>query len=286
MPFASSRLLPALAALSAFVALAGCATPGEPVGAPRKETLLAVTDGGDLIRFNAGQPQRVLARRPLQGLPAGETLVGMDFRVARGVLYTLSSGGRLYTLDTSTAKLTPVGNGAAVALSGSVYGVDFNPVADRVRVVSDSGLNLRLHPDTGAVAATDPELQYAVGDMRAGQRPRIAAAGYTYNKKNDKLTTNYAIDIAAGMLVTLGSKEGVEPAVSPNTGRLMTVGALGTGALDDASLDISDLDNTAFAALRRAGHTRLVLVDLASGRATDLGTLADGGAIRGLAIEP
>lgn len=274
----------ALAAVAAVAA--GCATPTEPLGALRKETLLAVTDGGDLIRFNAGQPQKVLDRKPLQGLPAGEALVGMDFRVARGVLYALSSGGKLYTLDVASAKLSPVGNAPAIALPGKVHGVDFNPVADRVRVVSDSGLNLRLHPDTGTIAATDPALQYAAGDVRAGQPPRIGAAGYTYNKSNDKLTTNYAIDIAAGTLVTQGTKEGVTPAVSPNTGQLMTVGALGTGALEDASLDISDLNNTAYAALRRAGHTRLVLVDLATGRATDIGTVADGRGVRGIAIEP
>ena len=37
-----------------------------------------------------------------------------------------------------------------MALKGSAFGVDFNPAADRVRVVSNLGQNLRLHPDTGA----------------------------------------------------------------------------------------------------------------------------------------
>ncbi|MFY9512316.1 MAG: DUF4394 domain-containing protein, partial [Rubrivivax sp.] len=128
----SFRLLPLLAA----ALLAACAT-SEPMGPPRKETLLAVTEANELIRFNAGQPQRVLDKKPLQGLPAGETLVGIDFRVARGVLYALSSGGRLYTLDTASATLKPVGTAAPIALPGKVHGVDFNPVADRVRVVSD-----------------------------------------------------------------------------------------------------------------------------------------------------
>lgn len=284
MPLPRRPVRPTLPSLLAAAVLAGCAAaPEAPL---RKETLLAVTDDHQLIRVNAGQPQHVLERKPLQGLPAGEVLLGMDFRVARGVLYTLSSAGRLYTLDVATATLKPVGSAAAVALPGRVHGVDFNPVADRVRVVSDSGLNLRLHPDTGAVAATDPALQYADGDARAGQAPRIAAAGYTYNKSDDKATTNYAIDIAAGALVTQGTKEGVQPAVSPNTGRLFTVGALGTGALEDASLDISDRDNTALAALRQGGRTQLYLVDLASGRARALGSVGDGRALRGIAIEP
>lgn len=276
-----------LAPLFAAALVAGCASaPTEPVGAPRKETVLAVTDGGELIRFNAGQPQRVLARVPLQGLAAGEQVLGIDFRVARGVLYALGSSGRLYTVDVASGKAGAVGSAAPAPLAGQRFGVDFNPVADRVRVVSDSGQNLRLHPDSGVLAATDPALAYADGDAAKGRVPRVAGAGYTYNKQNDKLTTNYAIDLDAATLVTQGTKEGVAPAVSPNTGRLFTVGALGTGPLEDASFDIADVDNSALAALRRDGRTRLYAVDLASGRATAIGTVADGKPLRGIAIEP
>jgi hypothetical protein len=154
-----------------------------------------------------------------------------------------------------------------------------------VRVVSDSGQNLRLHPDTGAVAATDPALQMPAA--RPGAAPvRVAGAGYTYNKRDDKLTTNYAIDIANGWLLTQGSREGAQPVVSPNTGQLALVGELGTGALEDASLDIADTNNAALAALRSAGRTRLYAVDLDTGRATLLGTVGDGRALWGLAIAP
>ncbi len=276
--FLSSTLATAL--------LAACATAPEPEGPPRKETVFAVTDAAELIRFNAGQPQRLLARVPLQGLPAGERLVGIDYRVSRGVLFALSAGGRLYTVNTATGQLSPVGNGAPVPLAGQAVGFDFNPAADRIRVVSDSGLNLRLHPETGAVAATDPAVRYAEGDVRAGVPPRLAGAAYPYNTTNDKLTTNYAIDREAGSLVTQGSVEGVQPAISPNTGWLFTVGPLGTGAVDDAAFDIADTNNAALAALRQNGRTRLHLIDLASGRATLLGTVGDGRALWGMAIEP
>jgi predicted small secreted protein len=274
-------LLPLLTA----TLLAACATT-ELVGPPRKETVVAVTDAAELITFNAGQPQRILKRQPLQGLPTGERLVGIDYRVARGVLFGLSAAGRLYTIDAATGALKPVGSAPPAALQGSTVAMNFNPVADRIRVVSDSGLNLRLHPDTGAVAATDPALAYAPGDARAGQAPTLAAAAYTYNKRDDKLTTNYAIDRAAGTLVTQGSAEGVQPVVSPNTGLLRSVGALGTGPVDAAALDIADTDNTALAALRQNGRTRLHLVDLASGRATVLGTVGDGRPLWGIAIAP
>lgn len=285
-----------LSTLAAAGLLAACAT-SEPVGTPAPENLWVLTANHQLVRVNAGQPTRVLERRPITGLPAGENLIGIDYRVSRGVLYTLTNSGRLYTINTATGALTAVGGApSAVPLRGSAFGFDFNPAADRIRVVSDQAQNLRLHPDTGGTVdgdpntpgvQGDPDLAYVAGDPGAGKVPQVVAAGYTYNKQNDKLTTNFAIDRALGTLVVQGSREGVEPVVSPNTGRLTTVGALGTGPLRDASFDISDVRNAGIAALTPAdGRTRLYRVDLTSGRATAVGTLIDGGAIRGMAIEP
>jgi len=285
--------VPTFAFLLASVLVAGCAgmvgtdTADPPEGPPRKETVLAVTDRAELIRFNAGQPGRVLDRKTLAGLPAGERLVGIDFRVARGVLHALSASGQLYTLDPATARLTPVGSGAALALGSAAVGFDFNPAADRIRVVTADGRNWRLHPDTGALVAADGALRYADGDVAAGRAPALAGAGYTYNKRDDKLTTNFAVDIGRGTLVRQGSVEGATPVVSPNTGVLWTVGALGTGAVDDAAFDIADVNNAALAALRRGGVTRLHAVDLATGRATPIGRVGNGQqALWGLAIEP
>jgi hypothetical protein len=66
-----------------------------------------------------------------------------------------------------------------------------------------------------------------------------------------------------------GSREGETPVVSPNTGQLRTVGSLGLGPLTDASMDISDVNNTALAAVRTAGNpkTQLHLIDLNTGHA-------------------
>ena len=60
------------------------------------------------------------------------------------------------------------------------------------------------------------------------------------------------------------------------------------GALADASLDISDVNNTALAAVRTASDpkTRLHLVDLNTGKATPLGVVGDGSPLVGMAIEP
>lgn len=291
-----------LALASAAVMAAGCATVAsvvpEPSQSPRKENIYAVTASNKLVSFNAGTPGNVVAPRALGGLDAGDSIVGIDYRVARGVLYALSRNGRLYTVDTNAAALRPVGaDKLAVALDGNEFGMDFNPAVDRIRIVSDNGQNLRLHPDTGAVIdanlnesgiQTDGKLAYDNTDPKAGTPVMAMAAAYTYTKQNDKITTNYAIDGRQGLLVTQGTKEGVSPAVSPNTGRLFTVGALGVSEAVGVAFDIADVNNAAFAAIttRGAKESRLYLVDLASGKATLIGTIAAGETIRGIAIEP
>ena len=288
MTFPTPCRMAAILSLSVSLGLTtGCAIAPAPeaLGPLRSETVVAVTDAAELIRFNAGQPQRILQRAPLRGLEPGDRLIGIDYRVARGVLYAVSASGRVYTLDADTAQLTRVGSGAPVVLSGQHFGVDFNPVADRIRVVSDSGQNLRLHPDTGAVAATDPPLRLAAA-AGAAKAVRIAGAAYTYNKQDSKLTTNFAIDLVSGMLLVQGSREGAVPVVSPNTGELTAVGTLGVGALEDAAFDIADINNAALAALRSGSRTRLHSVDLATGRATLIGTVGEGRGLWGMAIAP
>jgi hypothetical protein len=283
-------------ALVATAMLAACATePTEPVGPPAKEMIFAVSTANQLIQFNAGQPQKTLSARPLTGLAAGETLLGIDYRVAKGQLYGLGASGQLYRIDTRTGAASAIGTPSALPKEGATeWGVDFNPTVDRIRVVNDAGYNLRLHPDTGAIVDSDPNqpgvqldgrLAYDATDVNAGKAPGIVAAGYTYNKDNDKITTNYAIDGRLGVLVHQGSKEGVQPAVSPNTGRLYTVGSLGIGPFDKATLDISDVSNAAYAAVSAGGKSVWYRVDLASGKATRIGTVA-GGPVVGAAIEP
>ncbi|MDN3922289.1 DUF4394 domain-containing protein [Roseateles violae] len=285
-------------ALATAALLGGCATqePGEPLGPPAKETIYAVTGSNKLIQFNAGQPQKLLSSRSLTGLAAQEHLLGIDYRVAKGQLFGLGASGQLYRIDTTSATATPVGTPLALPREGATeWGFDFNPTVDRIRVVNDAGFNLRLHPDTGAIVDGNPDqpgvqldgrLAYDAADANAGKTPAIVAAGYTYNKDNEKITTNYALDGRQGLLVHQGMKEGVQPMVSPNTGRLYTVGPLGIGPFEHATLDISDLSNAAYSAISRGTSSSWYRIDLASGRATRIGTIAGGEAVVGAAIEP
>ncbi len=251
-----------------------------------------------LVQINAAAPQKALSTQAISGLLAGDRLVGMDYRVAKGVLYALGRSGTLYTLDPAQGKAQAVNPAATpLALGDGPVGFDFNPAADRIRVVQSNGSNHRLHPDTAAVidfdaqtagVQTDPKLAYAPSDRQAGNPPDVVAAGYTYNTQNDKLTTNYAIDRRQGTLVLQGSREGVQPVVSPNLGVLTTVGALGLGPLADAAFDISDVGNVALAVVSTSTTSlpRLVRIHLDTGAANLLGTVAGGEAVVGLAIEP
>ena len=299
---ASSARATLAAVLVAFAS--GCATTStelpEPNNPPRKEIFYAVTASHQLISFNTGQPQKILSKKALTGLDAGEEILGIDFRVAKGVLYGLGrtpSGARLVTIDTASGKVAAVGAPLAVALEGSEFGFDFNPTVDRIRVVSNRGQNLRLHPDTGAVVDSDPntaglqldgKLAFAAGDRNAGKEPAVVGAAYTYNKQNEKITTNYVIDAATGSLAIQGSLEGLAPVISPNTGQLFTVGKLGTESFAYAAFDIADVSGAAFVALTAVGgkSSKFYLVDLQTGAATFLGTVGGGETIRGASFEP
>ncbi|MEC4719885.1 DUF4394 domain-containing protein [Noviherbaspirillum sp. CPCC 100848] len=284
-------------------AVAGCAglqrEQQAQHGAPLKEAIHAVTSSNQLVKFNAGQPGKILSSLPLAGLQKGEVLLGIDYRVAKGWLYGLGSSGRLYRINTGNGAVTMVGSApVAIMPTGPEVGFDFNPTVDRIRVVSNSkGENMRLHPDTGAVVDGDPNapgvqvdgtLSYAPGDTHAGKVPAIVAAGYSYNKQDEKITTNFAIDAQHRALVTQGSREGVSPAVSPNTGRLYTVGALGTGPMEKVSFDIADVSGAAFMAASGPGEPQSswYVINLDNGKATRIGTIATTERVVGFAVEP
>lgn len=254
-----------------------------------KEQLWLLTEQQQLIQVAASQPDTVLQQQTLEGLATGEKLIGIDYRVAYGILFGLSDVGQLYQINTATGQVTKVGERlASGTLQDAQFGFDFNPAADRIRVVNALGQNLRLHPETGALAATDPDLHYAATDPNAGKSPQIVAAAYTYNQQNEKLTTNYAIDIGNGNLVTQGSYEGVEPVISPNTGTLFTVGSLGLSPMASISFDISDLRNIGLISVsyRDRSGSFLYQVDLSTGQTQRLGAFAPGLSITGMAIEP
>jgi hypothetical protein len=259
---------------------------------PQPSILLALTADNRLNWIASELPGFVLYSVPITGLSSGESILGIDNRPANGQIYGVSSGNRLYAISPFTGAATRVGQGTFTPmLRGASFGVDFNPVPDRLRVVSDARQNLRVNPDTGAVVDADPNtdgiqpdgnLAYDSTDRSAGAAPRIVGAAYTNSVAGATSTTNYAIDTGLDILVTQGSIGGTP--VSPNTGRLFTVGSLGLDASDVVGFDITP-SGRALAALTRPGATSASFyeIDLTTGAARGLGTLA-GQSVRGLTV--
>src|SRR5262249_11223427 len=139
------------------------------------------------------------------------------------------------------------------ALNGTSFGFDFNPVPDRIRLVSDTDQNLRLNPNDGTVAATDTNLAFAAGDANAAANPNIVGSAYTNNFSAASSTTLYGIDSNLDVLVMQGSVGGAPN--SPNGGQLTTVGALGVNTTDQVGFDIVGPTGLALASLTPMGGT-------------------------------
>ncbi|MGH9936296.1 MAG: DUF4394 domain-containing protein, partial [Blastocatellia bacterium] len=250
----------------------------------RAPNVFAVTASDTLISFNAGTPGVINSSRIISGMASGETVAGIDFRPATGQLYALSSANRLYLINPITGNAAPV-NIAPFnpALNGVNFGVDFNPVPDRIRVVSDAGQNLRLNPNNSAVVV-DGALAFAAGDANAGQNPNVVGAAYTNSFQGATTTTLYGIVPGLNALVRQGSVGGSP--VSPNTGQLFTVGSLGVATIGSAGFDVASPSNAAFASLTAPGanQSQFFAVNLATGAATLIGAIGVNEAVHSIAI--
>src|SRR4051812_36116129 len=129
------------------ILLAAAAAVAVWVPAARSQAvLLYATSGNDIARFDSGATG-VVTSVPITGLQAGESIVGIDVRPATQGLYGVGSSSRVYTLNPLTGTATQVGAAGAFTLNGTSFAFDFNPTVDRMRVVSNTGQNLRLNPD-------------------------------------------------------------------------------------------------------------------------------------------
>ena len=222
------------------------------------EQLVGLTTANTIVSFNTETPHVIDTTSAIFGIGSGETLFGLDFRPANRTLYTLSSAGNLYMLVAGTKGFDAnlIGN-IGIAIGGP-YGLDFNPVADRLRVVTPTDLNLRIAPAT-AMPTTDLALNYS-GDLSSN--PNILDIAYAFNRVGATSTVEYGIDSRTDSLVSF---------VSPDAGTLETVGLLHLAIADTdrVSFEISGVRNDAF--LTR--NDRLYAVNLLTGRATSIGRI-------------
>jgi hypothetical protein len=238
----------------------------------------ALTASNELVLYLSGNPLREQSVTMLTGLATGERILAIDYRPATGQLYGVSSASRLYTINTSTGMVTAVGSGPFTpAISGTTVGFDFNPTVDRIRLVTNTGQNLRLHPVTGAVVAIDGTINPA-GAM-------INSVAYTNSFAGATTTALYDIDVATDQLYLQ------QP---PNNGTLVAVGSLGVQAMGEGGFDIAPDNSVSIAALygyskedgdrEEMSKYRFYYIDLATGEAKNAGKTDR--VIIGLAIIP
>ncbi|GAA3926113.1 DUF4394 domain-containing protein [Hymenobacter algoricola] len=241
--------------------------------------------GGNLVSFDSGAPSNIRTAVNITGLPTdgSQVLAGADFRPLDGLLYAFgynaaTSQGQLYTLNLGSGALTAVGGLNSYTLGAAPgIGFDFNPAADRIRIIGANGNNYRINPANG--------LGSAVADGPTG-RP-LSAAAYTNNDNNATTATLlYAYDQGINQVVLIND---------PNTALNITnVGPSGitVNTATGVELDVfSDLStpatpvNTAYAAAAVSGSTNesLYEVSLGTGSFSSLGRIGSGSNLSGLA---
>lgn len=236
------------------IALRGAAAP----------VVLGLADDNRLLGFKVTSPNTIDTNVAISGLAGGETLVGIDVRPKDGMLYGLTSTARLVTIDPTTGAATVKATLSADAadttapyagMQGTAFAVDFNPVADRLRVIGNTGQSLRINVDTGATT-TDGNIN------RAGVAPIVAAAAYTNSVPNATATQLFDVDSASSVLALQNP---------PNDGTLVNVGPLGVTVAGDGGMDIGGGENgLVLAALRTTagGPSSLYRVNLTTGAGT------------------
>ena len=242
-----------------------------PIASAAGELLVGSASGGRLVLFSSDDPEDVAVIH-ITGLQPNEEILGLDVRPATGELYGLGGSSRLYTIDLIERTAHPVGtNRFTPALQGVRFGFDFNPTVDRIRIVSDTGQNLRAHPVTGVIVAVDGGLAYGTNDAGFGVAPMAVGAAYN-NNDNDPATGTMLFNLDASRDVLVLQNP-------PNAGVLTTVGSLGVDASDIAGFDVAASDGTAYANLinlarpGRSNRAGLYTIDLETGAATFIGKI-------------
>ncbi len=236
----------------------GLAIPAMPVA-------WAVDANNNLLAFNYSNMSTPVSK-VITGLQAGETILGIDMRPATGQLYALGTTSRLYTLNMATGAATSVSVAPfATLLSGTSFGFDFNPTVDRIRVISNTGQNLRLNPVTGDIAAVDLPLNPGT--------PAVSAAAYTNNFIGATTTVLYDVDVTTDKLYMQNP---------PNNGTLVEVGNLGVDVTADNGFDIGGTSNTAYAIFKVGTGNFIYSINLTSGAATQVAAFP--AAVKGFAV--
>ncbi|WP_420403841.1 DUF4394 domain-containing protein [Nisaea sp.] len=194
-------------------------------------------------------------------------VLGIDIRPADLALYAVTASGSIYTIDPESGAATLKSKISEPLEAVDNLVVDFNPQADRLRVMASNGQNLRVNVETGA-AVVDGRLAYAAGDRNAGKPAGVLAGAYINAFKGATQTQLFDVDSLHGTYVVQ------DP---PNDGVLKTVGPTGLApGMAVEAIDIfTDLEDE-YHGFAVAGRD-LYSLTVARGTLTKIGRIASGG---------
>lgn len=262
-----------VAATAATTAAVVVGTGGSSSAATPVLQAFGITTGFNpqlMVAFKTGTPQVSDWVQVVTGLSIDTSLVGIDFRVQDGRLYGVGNAGGIYVIPIPQPGQPVVASKVsqlAVALSGSSFGVDFNPAADRLRVISDTGQNLR-HNLNNHTTVVDSVLNLNPPAAALG----VTGAAYTNNDLNPgTATTLFDIDTNNDQVVIQSP---------PNNGSLVATGSLGFDVGPNAGFDMfsslsggKTIANTGFATLTSSagGLPQLYTIDPLAATTTSVG---------------
>jgi len=186
----------------------------------RAELIFGLTTVNSIFRFDHATPGTVTGLTSITG--ASSSIVDIDFSPVSQLLYGIAADGNFYSINTTTGAATlSIGVASQIAPNTitAPTAVDFNPVADRLRVFQGTN-TFRLTGDaptfdsvqTAGTVTTDGAFTGVAG-------ANLVAAAYTNNFNGTAATTLYSLDTTADQLVI--------HSVGPQFSTLAAVGPLG-----------------------------------------------------------
>ncbi|RYD20727.1 MAG: DUF4394 domain-containing protein [Verrucomicrobiaceae bacterium] len=253
-----------LLAISAAAAAVTLTVPAQAI------TIYGLGSGGQLYSFDTATPGTV---NPIGSATVGG-LVDIDFRGANNRLYGMTSSGAASTINTSNGVLTSVFANTSIPITGGVTSFDFNPVADRFRVVGGGINNYRVFPDGLAMPAGTVVGGAADGTFATPASVTLLDVAYTnpFNNTSTGMTTLFSIG-SNSVLYTHPAAGG------PTFNMVSAIGSLGITVGSDIAFDI---DSTGTGWL--VDGTSLYTVNLTTGLAAPAGTL--GQSLTSIAVVP
>ncbi len=253
----------------------GCVTAlALPVAAQAADrTFYGVDEEQNLVEFQRNSSEDIRSSKPITGLPMGEKLVGIDFRPKTGDLYGVGTDSNIYRVNPRTAiAIAESGSSFSPNLNGNRFGVDFNPVPDRLRITSDDEQNLRCDVDANT-CINDGAIN------RGSDDPNVVGSAYTnssFSFVQPGATVLYAAD---------SDRDAIYTQDPPNNGTLVDEEPVDFNMRSRLGFDIAGTNNVGYVTTATSSKTELFRVDVQDGDSKELGRVGDDLTLIGLAAE-